>query len=160
MIVPEADCWHFAYVLPDVPGAPIRLVIPHALQMGWTQSPGFFSATTETVRDTIQVLMANSTTLPPHGMEKYMMPPNPTKRQRRDSKEWQMSAVFVDDFILAAVENQSGTLLKKTARASLHAIHGVFPPPNVSGHVGGKDPISQKKLDKGDAEWNVSKDIL
>eukprot|EP00978_Attheya_sp_CCMP212_P043794 scaffold291972_cov60-Attheya_sp.AAC.1 len=33
MIVPEADCWHFTYVLPDVPGAPIRLVIPHALQV-------------------------------------------------------------------------------------------------------------------------------
>jgi hypothetical protein len=58
MIVPEADCWNFAYVLPDVPGTPLpRLVIPHALQMGWTQSPGFFSAATETVRDTIQVLL-------------------------------------------------------------------------------------------------------
>jgi hypothetical protein len=160
MIVPEVDCWHFAYVLPDVPGAPIRLVIPHALQMGWTQSPGFFSATTETVRDTIQVLVDDGETLPPHEMEKFMMPQKPAKRQRRDSKEWQMSSVFVDDFIIAAVENQSGTLLRRTARAALHAIHGVFPPPAVSGHVGGKDPISQKKLDKGDAEWNVSKEIL
>eukprot|EP00978_Attheya_sp_CCMP212_P020762 scaffold59889_cov45-Attheya_sp.AAC.1 len=65
MIVPEADCWHFAYVLPDAPGEPIRLVIPHALQMGWTQSPGFFSAVTETVRDSVQVLMEESSQLPP-----------------------------------------------------------------------------------------------
>jgi hypothetical protein len=51
MIVNQDDCWNFAYVMPDPPGSPIRLVIPHALQMGWTESPGYFCAATETGRD-------------------------------------------------------------------------------------------------------------
>ncbi len=33
----EADKWHFAYVLPGNTSQSTRLVIPHALQMGWTQ---------------------------------------------------------------------------------------------------------------------------
>jgi hypothetical protein len=160
MIVPEEDCWNFAYVLPDAPGEPTRLVIPHALQMGWTQSPGFFSAVTETVRDTIQVLVESDDPLPPHAMESFMVPDRPPKRQKTSENTWQMSGVFVDDFILAAVEDESGSLLLRTARAALHSIHGVFPPPHVSGHTGGKDPVSEKKLGKGDARWAACKEIL
>jgi hypothetical protein len=160
MIVPEKDCWNFAYVLPDAPGEPTRLVIPHALQMGWTQSPGFFSAVTETVRDTIQVLVESDAPLPPHAMESFMVPDRPPKRQKTSETTWQMSGVFVDDFILAAVEDASGKLLLRTARAALHSIHGVFPPPAVSGHTGGKDPVSEKKLVKGDARWAACKEIL
>eukprot|EP00978_Attheya_sp_CCMP212_P010169 scaffold24432_cov29-Attheya_sp.AAC.1 len=51
MVVEAEDAWNFAYVLPDPPGSPIRLVVPHALQMGWTQSPAFFCSATETTRD-------------------------------------------------------------------------------------------------------------
>ena len=40
MLVAVEDKWHFAYVLPGAPTDPVRLVIPHALQMGWTESPG------------------------------------------------------------------------------------------------------------------------
>ena len=42
--------WNFAYVLPGTAEQPIRLIIPHALQMGWTESPGYFCAATETGR--------------------------------------------------------------------------------------------------------------
>jgi hypothetical protein len=42
MLVAETDKWNFAYVLPQVDGQPLQLVIPHALQMGWTESPGYF----------------------------------------------------------------------------------------------------------------------
>eukprot|EP00978_Attheya_sp_CCMP212_P017850 scaffold48105_cov30-Attheya_sp.AAC.5 len=150
MIVPEADCWHFAYVLPDAPGEPTRLVI-HALQMGWTQSPGLFTAVTETVRDITQVLVMGDKSMPPHTMETWMVPEQPAKRQRTLDTTWQMSSVFVDDFILAAVENEDGTLLSRTAQAALHSIHGVFPP-STSGHKGGKDPVSERKLEKGDMQ--------
>ncbi|KAI2506221.1 hypothetical protein MHU86_8256 [Fragilaria crotonensis] len=57
-----------------------------------------------------------------------------------------MSAVYVDDYILAAVEDRAGTLLQRTGRAALYTIHGLFPPPARSGHIGGKDPISAKSL--------------
>jgi hypothetical protein len=30
--------WNFAYIMPDPPGHPIRIVIPSALQMGWIES--------------------------------------------------------------------------------------------------------------------------
>jgi hypothetical protein len=54
MAVNEADAWNFAYVLPGAgPHIPIRLVIPDALQMGWSESPPFFCAATKTVRDII-----------------------------------------------------------------------------------------------------------
>jgi hypothetical protein len=71
-----------------------------------------------------------------------------------------MSAVYVDDYILAAVENPEGSALQRTGRAALHTIHGLFPPPDRSGHVDGKDPISIKKLESGDARWAQSKELL
>jgi hypothetical protein len=57
-----------------------------------------------------------------------------------------MLAVYVDDFILAAVEDTMGKLLQKTARATLHAIHSVFPPPAVTGMLDAKDPILEKGI--------------
>ena len=71
-----------------------------------------------------------------------------------------MSAVYVDDYILAAIKNPEGSALKRTGRAVLHTIHGLFPPPDRSGHVDGKDPISIKKLESGDARWAQSKELL
>ncbi|KAI2500309.1 hypothetical protein MHU86_14189 [Fragilaria crotonensis] len=43
-------------------------------------------------------------------------------------RPWQMSAVYVDDYILAAVESADGSALQRTGRAALHTIHGLFPP--------------------------------
>jgi hypothetical protein len=71
-----------------------------------------------------------------------------------------MSAVYVDDYILAAVESPDGSALQRTGRAALQTIHGLFPPPDRSGHVDGKDPISLKKLEAGDAHWAQSKELL
>jgi hypothetical protein len=74
MIVNKQDCWNFAYVMPDPPGSPLRLVIPHALQMGWTESPGYFCAATETGRDLMQALIDSEVDLPAHSLEEYMLP--------------------------------------------------------------------------------------
>ena len=49
MIVEDAEKWNFCYVKPQRdPNAPIQIVVPSALQMGWTESPPFFSSATET----------------------------------------------------------------------------------------------------------------
>ena len=45
-------------------------------------------------------------------------------------------------------------------RGILHGIHSVFPSTAVTGHIGGKDPISLKKLQRGDGQWHHEKDIL
>ena len=57
MLVAADDKWHFAFVLPGTPTDPVCLAIPHALQMGWNESPGYFCATTETGRNVIQLLL-------------------------------------------------------------------------------------------------------
>ena len=160
MIVNEESKWNFAYVLPDLPGRPIQLVVPSALQMGWTESPGYFCAATETARDIVQGLTESAVKLPPHEFERFMNPERPAKRQRVDMPERHTTSVFVDDFILSAVQNNTGTLLGRISRAALHGIHSMFPPASVTGHTDGKDPISLKKLEKGDARWASKKEIL
>ena len=71
-----------------------------------------------------------------------------------------MSAVYVDDYILAAIESPDGSTLDRVGRVALHTINGLFPPPAQSGHVGGKAPISLKKLGAGDAQWAHTKELL
>jgi hypothetical protein len=88
-----------------------------------------------------------------------MNPERPAKRSK-SSDPPNTTVVYVDDYIAAAVENAEGTLLGRITRAALHGIHSIFPPPEVTGHVGGKDPISLKKLMKGDARWNHEKELL
>ena len=162
MLVAEEDKWNFAYALPGTVGESLKLVIPHALQMGWTESPGYFSAATETGRDIMQALIDAGTECPSHVMEVFMTPSTPPRRQTSPDvdRNWQMTAVFVDDYILAAVEDRTGTRLLRISRAALHTIHGLFPSPERSGHLNGKDPISQKKLEASDAQWAHTKEIL
>jgi hypothetical protein len=104
--------------------------------------------------------LSNNVDMEAHPFEKFMNPARPAKRQRLGATEWQMTGVFVDDFCLGAVENATGSLLRRISRAALHSIHATFPAPEVSGHTGGKDSISLKKLEKGDARWATSKELL
>jgi hypothetical protein len=159
MIVEEGQQWSFAYVMPDPPGSPIRIIIPSQLQMGWAESPAYFCAATKTGRDHIQRLIQEDEPLPPHAFEHYIRPHKAPKRSRSDHPAHGVY-VYVDDYILAAIEDASGTLLGRVGRAALHGIHDVFPPPHVSGHAGGKDTISLKKLEKGDVRWDPRKEIM
>jgi hypothetical protein len=160
MIVEHESRWNFAYVMPSPPGTPIRLVIPSALQMGWNESPAYFCCATETIRDVAQSWIDTGTHKPIHPMETFTAPQAPARHQTSGNQPYQMSSVYVDDFILAAVEDASGKFLQKTARATLHAIHSVFQPPAATGTLDAKDPISEKKLAKGDARWDTKKEIL
>ncbi len=45
-LVVTNDCsFNFAYVLPQLPGQPIRIVVPWAIKMAWKESPAYFCAT-------------------------------------------------------------------------------------------------------------------
>ena len=46
------------------------------------------------------------------------------------------------------------------SRATLHGIHSVFPPPDVLQHEGGRDSISEKKLERGDARFKPEETML
>ncbi len=139
-----------------VAGEPIRLVIPSALQMGWNESPAYFCATTDTAGDVAQTWIDTKEPQRRHPMESFTTAAQPARLQSSTSPSYQMLAVYVDDFLLAAVENKD-KLLQRMAR---HAIHSVFPYPAATGTTEAKDPVSKKKLAKGDARWDPTKEIL
>jgi hypothetical protein len=122
MVVEPESRWNFAYVMPSHPGEPLELVVPSALQMGWNESPAYFCATTETVQDVPQTWIDEKVKQPEHPFEKFTAPTVPAKQQSNEGPQHQMSAVYVDDFLLAAVEDKTGKLLQRTARATLHAV--------------------------------------
>jgi hypothetical protein len=65
MIVKPQHRWNFCYVLPQDPGQPMRIVVPHALQMGWQESPAYFCTATETGRDVIHWLIESDLPMRP-----------------------------------------------------------------------------------------------
>jgi len=72
LIVKGDDCYNFAYVLPQKPGEPTRIVVPSAVQMGWVESPPYFCAVTETARDLTEFHIRNNTELPADPIETQM----------------------------------------------------------------------------------------
>ena len=86
------------------------------------------------------------------------MLPQLTVEHRANATATTAIEVYVDDFI--GVTNDASTEnLTALSRAMLHGVHAVFPPPRVTGHSGG-DPISKKKLDKGEGTWSTEKEVL
>ena len=164
MAVNNHDAWNFCYVLPHInPSTKVEdalIVVPNCLQMGWCESPPFFCAASETARDVIEALLAE-TSLPPHAFEDTMMQGNtddPSARLAGAIQYVNLVEVFVDDFI-AATNEISEDHLRKFSRAMLLGVHSVFPPPAFTGHQG-EDPISQKKLKQGEGTWATTKEIL
>lgn len=161
MVVPSDDAWNFCFVLPE-PGREHnpRIVVPSALQMGWTESPAYFCTATETSRDVVDLLVDSDVLLPRHPMELLLLPPSlPPSIVSRPNRSW--IGVYMDDFLLAAVVNDLAVdFLTHVSRASLWGIHAFFPPVDITGHLNGKDPISQKKLEKGDGIFLTKKVIL
>jgi hypothetical protein len=125
IVVEEGAQWNCAYVMPAAPDTPMHLVIPRALQMGWNKSPAYFCATTtETVRDVARAWIDQDARQPIHPMETYTAPHRIARSQTSPGPQHQLSSVYVDDFILAAVETRGkGSFLQQSARATLHAIH-------------------------------------
>ena len=164
MNVSEEDAWNFAYVLPtttkNTPIDDVEIVVPTALQMGWTESPPLFCAATETARDIVHTLILNKhQTLPPHPLEHLLLPPTDTTTTDKQPKQSCTNLeVYVDDFFVGTNCRMESHLLH-LSRALLHGIHAIFPPPNITGHSGA-DPISVKKLEQGDGRWHTEKELL
>ena len=161
MVVAAGAEWNFAYVLPQPPGEPLKLVVPNALQMGWKESPGYFCSASETARDVIEQLATSKAELPMHKFEQYIntVAPPSTAGTSLDDREvpWTALEVFVDDFI-AMTQNVSR--IQHLTRSILHGIEEVFPSIEVTGHVAGREPVSEKKVKRGEANWEVTKDVL
>lgn len=163
MIVSLKDAWNFAYVLPtkEKPAHidDTQIIIPHALQMGWTESPPYFCSATETARDVIQYYYDNQRYIPPHPLEQYITSPlADTNIQQTPKTPTTGIEVYVDDFI-TVTNNREPNHLRKLARSMLHGIHSIFPPPTVTGHSG-ENPVSIKKLKQLEGSFSTTKEIL
>ena len=160
MVVAAANAWNFCYTLPTSTTTgnidDIQIVVPDSLQMGWTESPPYFCASTETARDIIQWLADATATLPPHPLEHHVCNKAPTHTHHHPVTT--IIEVYVDDFI-SATNDLTTSHLQHLARAMLHGIHSIFPPPSVSQHAG-EDPISIKKLSGGEGTFAFKKEIL
>ncbi|KAG7365483.1 hypothetical protein IV203_038687 [Nitzschia inconspicua] len=148
----EDGKWNFAYTLPrNDPNHELIVVLCLTLPMGWVDSPPFFCAVTETARDIMHAYEALPE-LPPHPLEHHMLkptrhdaallhhPPSPLPSPLPPA----LQEVYIDDFI-ALCPAQHLTHLQHHSRAMLHAIHDLFPPPDITGSTM-EDPISIKKL--------------
>ena len=106
MMVSIWDAWNFAYVLPTNEKTTTldetEIIIPHALQMGWSESPPYFCTATETGWDVIEFYYNNCTKIPTHPDEAYLTKKiitnnKPTKEQLH--KTTTSIEVYVDAFI-------------------------------------------------------------
>jgi len=179
MIVEAGKEYNFVFQLPKREGdAETYYVVPSSLQMGWKNSPAFFCSGTEATRNLIKRLLA--LTLASgidvhHRHESYCVDgapgPNFDEVPTAHEAEWKgmenatlACRVFVDDFMqgLAGDPDRPERRAQQlwVARAVLHGIHAVFPPPDILSHAGGKDSVSLKKLIKGDALFKLREVLL
>jgi hypothetical protein len=157
---------HLAVVLPPDSDGQVRqnlIGIPLSLPMGWSQSPPYFCAFTETCVDIANSSIAVGKPLPLHPTEtQTQLHPVPWATVVHNHHPWQPAPpllplahvdVYIDDFLLA---NQRGTI-DTTLRAALHAISTVFRDDPSSPR---RAVVSASKLAKGDATWVTTKQVL
>jgi len=177
MIVETGKECNFVFQMPRrADDEEVHCVAPSSLQMGWKNSPAFFCTGTEATRSLSKRLLALTVASGinvHHRHESHCTPAAPgpncdpvgfraTWRGLRDAEL--MARVFVDDFMHGLAGDpkrpERGIQQLWVARAALHAIHAVFPPPDVVDHHGGKDSVSVEKLKKGDALFKLEEVLL
>ena len=172
MIVEDGKEYNFVFQLPKrSEEEEYQYVVPSSLQMGWKNSPAFFCTGTETTRTLIQRLLALTVASGievRHRHEHYCTSESTSEVR---TAEWKglagarlLCRVYVDDFLsgLAGDPLRPERLAQQlwVARAALHGIHAIFPPPDVIDHPGGKDSVSLKKLQRGDARFKLTEVLL
>ena len=161
MVVNPGDAYNFAYVLPPAkPTTDPELVIPESLQMGWSESPAFFCAATETARDEAHRTAFLPIHFPAHQMEDIIMAIDWTKIPatfQDPTNPLTIIEVYLDDFIIMTQSTQEA-YLRHLTRCLLYAIENVFPGPDITGSAMGP-AISKKKLQE-EGTWDTVKEIL
>ena len=77
----------------------------------------------------IDLLLREGVDLPEHPLEEFMKPKDIPKTAPPGSDERTSVGVYVDDYVLGVVANDDSTLIRRVSRATLHAIHSIFPLP-------------------------------
>ena len=183
-----ADGFYRIWLLPrDVPklgvlfprctGEEPLIGFPLTLPMGWIHSPPYFTAATETITDLANRITRTQQHAMPHHLEPLADTPPPLETTIAacttpgtttsvphhaprivNPKPLAVHDVYVDDFISLA---QGSTKRRRTVRRQLlHTIDQVFRPLDSTDSPFRQEPISVKKLKKGDAAWTTRKLVL
>ena len=182
-----SDVAKLGVALPTRAGEPRLVAFPLVLPMGWTESPPYFCAATETITDLANHYGRTAWSPPLHPLEheaacappppddgreeRLVTAPNagtprrisglPARRplQQRLPRDPAFHVdVFVDDEI--AVAQGPAPRLNRLRRQLLHINDQVFRPNDPADSPARRETISLKKLRKGDAAWSTRKTIL
>lgn len=164
-------------VFPYRDGEEPLVAFPLVLPMGWKNSPPSFSAVTETIADvanrrvTKLVRSEKPVNIPPHQFDdqaeeiELPLPPQPIvpviARDPHLPYPKELLAyidVFVDDFLGLAQGNAEQR--RKVRRILFHALDEVLRPLDSGDHPSRREPLSIKKLLKGDCTWEQTKIML
>jgi hypothetical protein len=162
-------------ILPTYPGEEAIVAFPMILPMGWVDSPSFLCAVMETIADLpnqrtstgdlateLHHLDSAASTRPPSVPATPAIPTNtahppPTTRSSGPVKPpMTYTDVYMNDFLMATQLPN-----RKAVRSMLfECIDAVLRPLSPADNPSRKEPISIKKLHKGDASWSTRKSIL
>lgn len=168
-------------IFPTRPGVNPIVALPLVLPMGWANSPPIFSAATETIADIVNQrlqspfpsqrhhlddLAATVQFEPPQTLRSSSNPSVPALLQNPVSNPYlstfedpvQSTEVYVDDFVEAVQGDESQQ--HRARQILLHTVDEVFRPLSSSDHPQRAEPVSMKKLLKGDCSWDTVKLIL
>ena len=156
-------------VLPRWEGEEQLIAFPLTLPMGWTESPPYFCAATETIADLANTALQQPTQLGPHRLEGHAYPKHvptqadltplpPNRQDNLHTSPLQYVDVYLDD-IVGLVQGHPDDLVV-LPRAILHSIDDVFRPLQASDGPHREEPTSLKKLLQGDGCLATRKAIL
>ena len=146
-----------ALLFPVSPGESPMVALPLVLPMGWTESPPYFCAATETIADLANERLQDPTELAPHRLETlaYTTPPDYVETSAAVvsalyPRAYQTGPLrYVDVYIDDLIGASQGDPLQ-VVRAVLHAADQVFRPLSDEDGPHRQEPVSVKKLRKGD----------
>ena len=153
MVVDRRDSWNFAYILPlehaiDEP----KLIIPNALQIGWSEFPPFFCAATESAQNLADTYYRDRYQLQPHPDKKTVL--NivrvniPQTHFDKEAVILHLLEVYIDSFI-AMIQRTDIKEPTRLTRCILHGITNIFPPPDVLGSTIGPQYQKRKLVKEG-----------
>jgi hypothetical protein len=159
-------------ILPRFEGLPQLVALPLVLPMGWTESPPWFCAFTETIADLTNVDLQRNKRVPAHPLgeaaaitdfavqdEQAVRPIPKSHKPLTYQRPLKKMEVFVDDFVGMGQDHPSNPLTNQRAVLS-HNIDKVFRPNRSTDNQWRKEPQSQSKMAKGDASWHTVKEAL
>ena len=156
----EGEEWNFCYVLPHKPGMPINTMVQTSLQMGCIETPTYFCAVSEMVRDVTE--QYNDTPVGSLALHKFVnlteVNPDfsePPKKDISNEPSNYMLEVYMDYYIALAIPSIQDQLNHVT-NTIMTGIHDVFPPDKDDK----EDAISLKKTLKQEAACAIIKNVL